>query len=156
MIENLRLDQETGFLYWTGGARKGRRAGSVDKYGYRQIGLGGKVLREHRVVWRLAYGAWPVGTIDHINGIKHDNRPSNLREVSQREQMLNRFEQSTNTSGFTGVTRHKKTGKWQAGIQVDGRHHHLGLFDDPEAAAAARKDAENRLGFHKNHGRARP
>jgi hypothetical protein len=44
---------------------------------------------------------------------------------------------------------------WCAGIKKDYQHHHLGYFDRLEDAAAARKAAEERMGFHPNHGRAR-
>jgi hypothetical protein len=44
---------------------------------------------------------------------------------------------STNTSGYTGVIK-MKNGKWQAGIQIDNKQKHLGVFDDPKEAALAR------------------
>lgn len=156
MLEDLRLDPETGFLFWTGGARKGRRAGSVDKYGYRQIGLEGRVLREHRVVWRIFHGAWPVGSLDHINGNRQDNRPINLRESDPVSQMQNRAMPISNTSGVQGVTKHKATGRWQAFIQAKGKFIHLGLFSEISDAAKARRDAEIKFGFHQNHGRKAP
>lgn len=39
-----------------------------------------------------------------------------------------------NTSGYPGVSRHKKSGRWQALIGYGGKQYHLGLFDTPEAA----------------------
>src|SRR6516225_11799534 len=36
----------------------------------------------HILIWALYYGEWPTKTIDHINGIRGDNRIKNLRDVS--------------------------------------------------------------------------
>ena len=63
--------------------------------GYRQVALrlDGKQyqLKAHRVAWILAHGAIPHGKqIDHINGIRDDNRLCNLRLVTQRENDQNR------------------------------------------------------------------
>lgn len=132
------------------------RAGCPDKYGYRKIGVSGEIYLEHRVVWRIATGKWPAGTIDHINGVKNDNRPCNLREIEIGDQAMNRPIPRNNTSGVHGVTWHKKTGKWQAGIGLKRRHIYLGLFSDLASAAAARHEAEKKYGFHENHGRAQP
>lgn len=47
-----------------------------------------------------------------------------------------------NTSGIKGVSFYKKSGKWRAQIRYNYKNYHLGLFEDIEDAAAARKDAE--------------
>ena len=44
----------------------------------------------HRLVWALVYGRFPK-QIDHLNGIKTDNRLENLREVNQSENDQNRL-----------------------------------------------------------------
>ena len=46
-------------------------------------------LWKHRLVFFLVYGRFPK-EIDHINGIKTDNRIENLREVSGSENCQNR------------------------------------------------------------------
>ena len=43
----------------------------------------------HHAVWAVYKGCWPKQQIDHINGIKQDNRIENLREVSGSENMRN-------------------------------------------------------------------
>src|SRR5215467_10234620 len=53
-------------------------AGWLDDRGYRSVNLEGKSYKVHRLVWLLTYGSWPNGEIDHINGIRSDNRVSNL------------------------------------------------------------------------------
>ncbi|MGN0563480.1 MAG: hypothetical protein ACI4LH_01930 [Candidatus Heritagella sp.] len=52
---------------------------------------------------------------------------------------------STNTSGYNGVSFHRKSQKWVAQIGFKGKNHYLGSFADIEDAAAARKKAEERL-----------
>jgi len=50
----------------------------------------------------------------------------------------------TNTSGCTGVSLHKKSGKWQAYIHTGKKMTHLGFFDDRLRAIRARQCAERR------------
>ena len=152
-----RYDPGTGWLIRTVrmGARGmiGMRAGSIDKpCGYRQVCLDYKMYREHRLIWAIETGTWPV-EIDHINGVRDENIWANLREVNHKENHRNRKRSVRNASGVTGVSWHKRTGKWQAFIRPDGKALHLGLFADFEEAVAVRKAAEIEYGFHANHGR---
>lgn len=121
--------------------------------GYHQGGIFYNVYRAHRIIWLLHTGEWPEGEIDHINGVRSDNRISNLRHVTSGENRKNQKKSSRNTSGVVGVTRSKALNKWSAKIIIGGVHKHLGLFDDLSDAAQARKAAEATYGFHKNHGR---
>lgn len=153
MKTNLRQDTVTGYLHWIVGPRAGKRAGSLSKDGYRRVYICGKTYPEHHVAWILAYGKWPDGTIDHINGNRSDNRLDNLRESDPLEQMRNRAIPRNNTSGVHGVTMHKLANRWQSSIQIKGKYIHLGLFDNLADAEKERKSAEDRFGFHANHGR---
>ena len=105
----------------------------------------------HRVAFAIVYGRWPVG-VDHIDGDRRNNRLSNLREADHAENALNRKVRSDNTSGAAGVWSLKRGG-WRARIKRAGIISDLGTFATKEAAIAARKAAEMRLGFHQNHGR---
>lgn len=81
-------------------------------------------------------------TVDHINGNKLDNRKSNLRICTMQENNFNNKIYTTNNTGYPGVDWYKKTGKWRARIQVNGKNIHLGLFDNIEDAINVRKQAE--------------
>lgn len=86
-----RFDQETGLFY----DRRTGEPGCVEREGgagYRYLNFPRPVrgLSAHRVAWKLLTGRDPRGFIDHINGIRSDNRPLNLRDVSFRENVLNR------------------------------------------------------------------
>lgn len=107
----------------------------------------------HQVAWALYYGDWPENPIDHINGIRDDNRISNLRCVSYTENAQNQRVPKNNQSGVMGVKIYKPTGRWVASIGVNGKTRHLGYFSTKDDAIKARQNAEMEYGFHANHGR---
>lgn len=121
------------------------RAFNRNQQGYRDGMILRRTYREHHVVWALHHGDWPAGLVDHINGIRDDNRIENLRVVTRSENARNRRLSAANSSGANGVYRHKE--RWRATITVS-----LGTFDTFDEAVAARKLAEAGLGFHPNHG----
>jgi hypothetical protein len=92
-------------------------------------------LKMHRVIFALVHGWWPEHEIDHANGVRSENRPDNLRAATSGENAQNRKIRADNTSGFSGVIRHK--GKWTPRIGIDGRRFYLGGFDTREHAYAA-------------------
>lgn len=120
--------------------------------GYKAGKIFNKNHRAHRVIWAIMHGRWPDDNIDHINGVKSDNRLVNLRDVPQSVNMRNMVKLRANTSGICGVLWHKKAQKWVAQISLHGRQTYLGIFDNIEDATAARKAAEVRHGFTARHG----
>jgi hypothetical protein len=129
----------------------GAVVGCVSNGGYltTKITLGGEAYSflVHRVVWLLIYGVWP-DTIDHIDGVKLNNRPSNLRSVSQTEQTKSKATSKNNTSGVHGV-RVTKGGRYEARGSKDEQ---LGTFSTLRDAANARAEWEARNGYAVNHG----
>ena len=132
----------------------GLPTGTKNKAGYVQIWIARRCYLAHRLVFLYIYGAFPPNEVDHINGTKDDNRRVNLRRVDSQTNGRNTSIPSTNTSGIMGVSWHKASGKWGASINTNKKHIHLGVFARKADAAKARKDAEEKLGFHANHGRA--
>ena len=133
----------TGHLRWRksrAGCAGGEKAGTLAS-GYLQIQVYLVFYRAHRLAWLLAYGAWPEKALDHINGVRHDNRLANLREATPQENARNRSPESKNQSGRTGVYR-TASGKWSAGIGHDGKTNYLGCFECFPDAIAARCEAE--------------
>jgi hypothetical protein len=123
--------------------------------GYLVVRIDDVLFRVHRVAWLLFTGRWPKHQIDHINQDKTDNRISNLREVTHKENQRNRSMSKYNTTGVTGVSLHEPTGKFRAYITLNRVQIHLGLFASSEAAAEARRRAEMYYGFSSLHGRAK-
>jgi hypothetical protein len=114
---------------------------NVGHHGYPRGNIYNKPYRAHRVAWALHYGEWPCGEIDHINGIRHDNRICNLRIATGPENSRNLKRRSDNTSGYKGVSKVAATGKWRAYINLNGKQYSLGYYDTAEAAAAAYANA---------------
>jgi len=133
-------------------AKKGSIAGHLSR-GYRQLRIYGECFMVHRIIWEMEVGDIPEGmVIDHINHIRSDNRISNLRAVTVLENTRNASERKDNSSGVTGVTWDKFSSKWQAKISVKGKTVHLGRFNSLDDARIARRQAEAKYKFHKNHG----
>lgn len=61
--------------------------------------------------------------------------------------------QLNSATGFVGVSYHKARNKYRAYLTINGKSKHIGLFDTPELAAAAREQAGIQYGYHTNHGK---
>ena len=86
----------------------------------------------HREVMQAPRGA----IVDHVDGDRLDNRRQNLRIATPGENAANSRDRPRR-SGYRGVYPHKPTGRWIAQISAGGHVRHLGIYDDPEAAARA-------------------
>lgn len=75
--------------------------------------------------------------VDHINRNPADNRKANLRICTQKQNCRNQGLSKHNTSGLKGVSWYKKTSKWRAYIEVDGKRISLGLYFTKKEAADA-------------------
>jgi hypothetical protein len=89
-------------------ARPGRSwvgtvAGCMNSHGYILVMVDKVHLKAHRIVWALENGKWPEGQIDHINGIRHDNRIENLRDVPPIVNARNRRDLTGSKSGLLGA-----------------------------------------------------
>lgn len=120
---------------------------SLSNHGYKKGRINYRMIKAHRAIWAMANGHWPDGQIDHINGVRHDNRIANLRVVTNAENAKNQKRRASNTSGIAGVGFHKATRKYKATIRVDGKAVWLGVFPTLEAAAEARLTAAKQHGY---------
>jgi hypothetical protein len=170
----LRYEPETGKLFWRergtewfsdGGngatvsaAMWNRRYAHKEAFTVMPVGYrGGRILGvstyAHRIAFAIFHGKWPDGEIDHINGNGTDNRIENIRDVTKRENARNMPLRSNNTSGVLGVCWHKRANMWIAQINIGNDSKVLGHFKSFDEACAARAAANQKYGFHPNHGR---
>lgn len=150
--ELLHYDPETGIFTWRVSAANSVKVGDVagcsNGNGYLRLRLQSRLYHAHRLAWLYVYGEWPKGQIDHINRDRSDNRISNLREVTNKQNAQNSSKPSNNTSGHPGVYWYKQSSKWQAKITHNQKHIHLGCFATIEDAIAARKAGELKYWGH--------
>lgn len=123
--------------------RSGKIAGYVTN-GYLIVNLN-RMIRVHRIIWKIFYGEDPHEWIDHINGDTLDNRIKNLRNADCTENNCNRKRQYNNISGFKGVFLCKETGRYRSQIRIKGKVSSLGRFDTPELAHEAYCLAADRI-----------
>jgi len=118
--------------------------GCIANNRYVVINVGNKVYLAHRLAWFYMTGAWPEDQIDHINGIRHDNRWENLREATRSLNCQNQRKATrTNKLGVLGVCKVKN--RYLAQIRVGRRNINLGSFSSPEEAHAAYLEAKRKL-----------
>ena len=145
VAELFNYNSDTGEIFWNvigKGRTKKKAAGTVTSNGYVGVLIDGTRYYAHRIVWFLHHKKWPQNQIDHINGIKTDNRIENLREATNSQNGKNYGENKSNTSGFKGVSFCKQTNRWRAVIKVDGKTKSLGRFLKKNDAIEKRKTAE--------------
>ena len=102
--------------------------GNLSTSGYYLIKLNKLTYTSHRLIYTYFNGDFPRNyMVDHINGIKTDNRIENLRLITgHHENAQNMIKYSNNKSGYYGV--------WKVGnvfyskIQVKGKGIWLGTF----------------------------
>ena len=150
-------DPDSGNLIWrermSNRVKPGMAALSAAKSsGHLHGFVRGVALQAHRVAWAIHYGEWPTGFIDHVNGVRCDNRIANLRVVDARDNAKNRRANKMKVSGLPHGVSQKANGRYFAQIQEGGRNVHLGYFGSADEAKVAYDTARVRLGFHANHG----
>lgn len=155
--EVLFFEPQTGRFFWikptARNVKIGSMAGRKLKDGYRIVCIDRLRIFEHRLVWLFLYGTFPNDEVDHINHIRDDNKPSNLRLVSRLENNQNKSIGKNNSSGFVGICWNKVGKNWMASISINSKRIHLGYFKNIEDAVNAREIASAQYKFHKNHGK---
>ena len=147
------FEYRDGHLWWvkptSRNVKVGQQFGTCHNRGYRAGRLKGKNYLEHRLIWLYHYGIWPKEQIDHINGVKDDNRIGNLRECTVQQNSFNRKSGKDSSSGYKGVSWHKQCKKWQVQYHYKGKDYYLGLYETEEEAAEAYRKATEHL--HKDY-----
>lgn len=106
---------------------KSTNTGTLDRStGYLVKKINGKRHKLHRLI----IGAKDGEIVDHINGVKTDNRLSNLRIVTKSQNNRNR-----KVVGYT-IT---KSGKFEVKVSFNNKSFYIGRYDTPADAQVAYK-----------------
>lgn len=141
ILEKLHYVPETGQLFKLVGP-SGRKkistqqAGGVDSDGYRNLCVDYADLFAHQIVWLIETGEYSTKILDHINGVKDDNRFSNLRETTNTENCQNRKGPNRGKAHGLPLGVYPSGRRFYASIRVNGQTKKLGTFDTPEEAAS--------------------
>lgn len=141
-------DPDTGFLHAKkkspvhpiGGIISGR-----SHEGYITLIIRGRRFQGHRIAWQLYYGTPAPGAIDHVNGIRDDNRIANLRIATVSQNSAN--SKARGRRGLLKGVRQCPSGKFRAAICKDRREVYLGVFSTEQEAHSAYLAAA-----HREHG----
>lgn len=157
----LNYNSSTGIFTWKvsrGKSVAGSTAGYEKKNSsgksYLKITTGRKSFFLHRLAFVLMGEPLPE-QVDHDNGNGMDNRRRNLSPSSSSENSKNRRLQKNNSSGILGVIKRSDNNRYRVRIGTGKSRIDLGHFSDFFDACCARKSAENKYGYHRNHGEVR-
>ena len=134
----------------------GKIAGTVHRNARGYPSLLIRVLNKTHYASRLAFlwkGKPMPEQVDHDDGDSLNQAWENLLASTATKNQKNRSMSRTNTSGFTGVHWHKPNSKWLAKGSLNGKQHHLGLFNDINEAAAVVATFYAANGYTARHGK---
>lgn len=150
--EVLRYEPLTGDFIWikrlNSRSTPGKVAGRLDSHGYIQIMIDKKLYFSHRLAFLYVNGYFPPQhlCVDHVNGVRTDNRWENLRIVTWSLNQQNRHHVRKNSkSKLIGAFWCKGSGKWRSCLTINGSRVELGRFDTAEQAHAAYVEAKSKL-----------
>jgi len=134
----------TGVFRWRvarrGPAVVGSIAGCIGSIGYRVISIDDKIYLAHRLAFLYMTGCWPQQDVDHRNRKRHDNRWSNLRDVSRSVNICN-MKGPMQGAPFRGVSWLPSRGKYNARLTLRGSRMLDANFDTLDEAIATREQA---------------
>lgn len=151
MITQERLKQLLHYDPNTGVFRsiaKNKTVGSLTDKGYVRLNIDKHLYMAHRIAWLYMKGEFPNVEIDHIDGVRSNNKWLNIRSATRKQNMENTALFCTSTSGHRGVTWYKRNGKWGATAFHDGKRHFAGLYASAEEAGQAAKKLRDELFTH--------
>lgn len=144
LMRQLTYNPLTGVFAWAIRKPKvklGAVAGTIKHNGYIAIRVNLKSYGAHRLAWLYVTGEWPEFQIDHKNGVRTDNRFSNLRGATQAENARNAPASKNSSTGIKGIS--PAGSRFRAQIRIGKRKLHLGYFSTKEEAAKAYVAATN-------------
>jgi len=148
MISQQRLQElysyKNGALFFRGSEVIHKPTPITKAHRYARLVVDGKAYALHRLIFLYCNGFLPK-VIDHIDNDRSNNKIENLREVTQRQNCLNRTIHKNNKSGIKNVHFSHIMKKWCVGMCVDGKRKIIGYFEDLELAELVAAEARNKL-----------
>ncbi len=145
-------DPVTGIVRWAvsraARIKVGDEAATKHDSGYKRVMVNNRNLYVHRIAWAITHGEFPE-QIDHINGIRSDNRLVNLRGVTNLENCHNKCVQRQTNAGVPNVYFDKRYGTYKASVSANKSFYHLGCFKTLEEATKA--VAEGRMKYQSHY-----
>ena len=116
-----------------------RRTFNVN-FGYLRVNIDKRLIMVHTIIALCFLGKKPIDlVIDHINGIRDDNRVVNLQYITKIEN--DRKRSKMNGKDIKGFTN-RPNGKYESSICVNNKRLYLGMFDTEEDARKAYIEAK--------------
>ena len=132
------FEYKDGCLYWKkhrkNWVKVGQAAGLKTPKRYVDVRVDSKMMRAHRIIFAMHNGYFPE-MVDHINGIKTDNRIENLRACTRSQNAQNKTKTKETRNTFV------KDGRYGVALMVNKKQIHIGYFDSQEEANVAAKKA---------------
>tara|TARA_R110000823_G_C15677927_1_gene473903 strand:+ start:52 stop:597 length:546 start_codon:yes stop_codon:yes gene_type:complete len=131
LTANYTYDRDAGQVF---NNKTGKPSLSVSSRGYLRVTIyvnsKTKFIQTHHAVWFFEYGEWPTSCMDHIDGIKTNNHYTNLRLVTNRENIQAYRKSIKSSSPYQGVTKDKRTGGFSSRIRFGegSKQTYLGYF----------------------------
>jgi hypothetical protein len=150
----LDYNADIGVLIWkrarSNRAPAGSKAGCLNTTGYLVAQIDGQLMYCHHLAWVLHYNEWPSKEVDHVNGVRNDNRIVNLRLASSNQNKFNMRLNVRNTSGVKGVSWDDVRKKWAVSVKA-GTKRYRRRFVDLELAEFVAQEV--RLKLHEEFAR---
>lgn len=132
--EVLEYDPATGIFTWKS---SNLVAGFVHSGGYLETSINETKYYLHRLAWFYMTGEWPPNQIDHINGVKDDNRWCNLRLATRNQNGYNAKIKSNSSNVSKNVYYEKRRNKYRVSVRANGKRNFVGYFKTEDEAINA-------------------
>lgn len=124
--------------------KKGTSAGYICDRGYIKIMIDNKNYRAHRLAYLFMEGKSLDENIDidHINGIKNDNRWCNLREATRSQNCMNKYKKNSLCS--IKERKRKSYNVFEVSVNVNGKQIYIGIYKNIDEAKIASTNARKK------------
>ncbi len=135
------FEYRDGLLFWRKSRKNwikpGQLAGSISSNGYINVRVDGRMMKAHRVIYAYHHGYYPE-FVDHINGVRSDNRIENLRSCTRIQNGQNQKCRTEKRNTF------EKKGRYGVALKVNKKQVHIGYFGSQEEASVAAEQARQK------------